>query len=122
MKTVCLETARKLKEAGYPQESNTCITHFDADDKQWYGMPCACEILEQLPKRVFKEKQQQHEFCLRYDVQEQEWFCGYFCIDWDKEDWCWFEFSKNIMVAHNSSLAEACAELWLWAKKEGYVK
>lgn len=127
MTAVSLETAGKLKETGYPQESEKYWVV--APDKRQEGgctppylmanepcdvfripkpiaaAPCACEILKQLPAHI-------ENMTLSVFKGSMEYGCAYEDIVND----------KVLIHFHNKSLAQACAELWLWCKKEGYIK
>ena len=133
MKTVCLETARKLAESGCPQESERYYLKLDSwrevklvSKETWsdlrllehvdhkrlaeydYSAYCACELLEQLPKIIYVScSNSSNSFHLYIDANNlYDWTVGY------------TSYHHN----NNVSLAEACAELWLWCKKEGYIK
>lgn len=103
MNIVSLTTARKLKEAGYPLLRDC---YFD-----WPSLyednvlPCACEILEQLPQEI-----PPYNFKL-----SRLTICNLWCVGYEVRDEWHIKFS-------NESLDEACAELYLWCKQEGYIK
>lgn len=134
-KYVALETARKLKEAGCKQESEWYYLKLDTwsnakivtkqeylnikDTWHYDGTPlvefcysayCSCELLEQLPATLDGYK---HLTVRTYDFG-QLWKVGY--ADFDLENYQDFIELKNV------SLVEAVASLYLWCKKEGYIK
>lgn len=101
MKNYCvdLEIAKELKDNGFPQNS-----YF------WWNKtrcsitaPTSDEILKELPKEI-KTKRDCYRIDIGYDIVKKVWYCGI----------CEFFEDKK--------LSNALAKMWLYLKKEGYIK
>lgn len=133
--TVSLETAKKLKEAGFGintvfnwQYNYVHNYEKNTEGNEWVlwnsevkeckppyeqqphivAAPTAEEILERLPSEItIRDKWRVLDIC----VIGKHWACGYI-----RGGCPWSRLEKNI------SLSEACAALWLWCKEAGYIK
>jgi len=110
---VSLEWAKKLKEAGYPQDSSKERYYRKSDGEYTLGKektsfyykipdyniaaPCGCELLEQL-----------HEYT---KVQIGADVDGKYSVIARQYDMYW----------SNESLADACAMMYVWLHEEGYL-
>lgn len=125
MKTVSLELSKQLKEAGYPQTdddafgcymrdtrlSNESLKfyYFDPDyvdrpEYELYASPTADEILDQLPSKI-------DEFVFKVLKGNTGSYCIVYSNNHDvKRHICWYP-----------NLADACAKMWLYLKKEGLL-
>lgn len=132
--TVSLETARALKEAGFPQKTlflwaswstGTCdmdnVVEFreflewrkkrehGVKDQVWdaYAAPTTDELLAVLPSQLLN-----HTLHIgKYDTEYEVWYEKYgIRID-----------QKIIMNHYRESLPEALAQMYLWLKKEGLL-
>lgn len=117
---VLLETAKKLKEAGW--NDNTRFIFNNSGDlvakykcKNYYNAPLAYSILEKLPFIIT-------DCCIEYVLE----------IDKDKSN------NKNIIrykeksgymncyltedIISHKRLSDALALMWIWLKENGYIK
>lgn len=123
IKTVSLETAKALKEAGLRQDDSSFYfvnwgkvqawqcRHKEYIDKFWdevvdkgyatIAAPTTDELLEELPKHMR----------LGITIGSKEYAV------WDDSA---SQFTKGVYVGNN--LAEAVAKMWLYLKKEGLIK
>src|SRR5260221_9303906 len=109
MKTVSLELAKQLKEAGYPQDSYFWYSQrnyskqspIDLRNKKGYAdnwsAPTADEILYRLPGNIYTSKEG-----LGFRVQQG--------VTGDAT-------SRYAHCIQNKSLADAAAKIWLYLKK-----
>ena len=110
IKTVSLETAKLLMDAGFPQ--NTCQMRnmlLLQSDIQYYqcALPTTDELLEELPYRIVGE-----HYILELVIFKNS---GDYTIGYKgKPD------TSNAWV-ENESLPEALANMWLRLKKEGLL-
>ena len=131
MKTLCvsLETAKKLKTAGWKKPTALAwVKHspwFLAENKElpeWelvpvsifdirgyeesYYAPTAEEVLRELPEKI--------------DLNEWRRDLQFIFISPEKGKWevSYGQFKKF----KNKSLAEAAAQMWLWCVEQGYIK
>lgn len=113
---VNLELSKRLKEAGYPQESSTYFRWLDFhgefrtllsesfvredDKKEWYAAPLATELLERLSKNMFllSTLEKNGKFCYMISIVKN-----------DQQSWCF------------PSLPDALAEMWLWLKENNFL-
>lgn len=113
MRTVNLELAKQLKEAGYPQRP---VKYYWSEDKPtgeallrnflkhsdweiYYASPTADEILEQLPQTAWET----------YNL-----LGGRYVI--------WYrDAQKNRVEFIEDTLSDAAAKMWLYLKKEGLL-
>lgn len=124
MITVSIETAKKLKEAGWTKPTKLIYTNYyhgepkdkmhlefpaHTTDPNKLSAPTTDEILADLPGDITPIKKQ-YELAIFKNTKFYE--AGYFI----GEDVC-YEISYN-----SSQLCEALADLWLWAKENGYIK
>jgi len=118
---VSLELAKKLKEAGYPQDSYwfhtgkillerervvSCIEN-GSDESKFYAAPSVGELLAQLPKIVKDCRLEIHKYGL------EEYVVKYSLIFYSCDD--------PQLVMFEGLLADACGEMWIWLKKEGLL-
>jgi hypothetical protein len=106
MKTVSLETARELWKVNFPWYGEGCVEPVANSSK-----PDVYDLLEQLPKIV----RSFDTLIVHWQGRYKTWLVGYGQEDVGKVYFCY----KHII---NESLAEALAQLWLWCKREGYIK
>lgn len=119
MKTVNLELSKALKEAGYPQETEFCYYrnaetyHFLRNPmggkmlpmkEKTFASPTADEILDQLPD--YNERKD-HLVLYKDDRPES--------VKWE------LSYDGNNPTFSDDSLANACARMWLYLKKEGLL-
>jgi len=114
MKEYCvdLELAKELKEAGFPQKSVWSYFNEDSEDLAIVGTeldiaisaPCSDELLKELPIEV-------NGFIFRIERTNTDYVLGYF--EYDEIRFGYF---------HNIKLSNALARMWLYLKKEGYIK
>lgn len=127
IKTVSLDTARKLKESGFRQDteyswaesSSVMDSHLVHKSnfaacivKDWFSAPTTDELIEELPACIVKEQEP------KKDVN------------------CWLEIEKTYadeyIVAYrhsqselyeviNQSLPESLASMYLWLKSQGLL-
>lgn len=119
--TVSLETAKKLKEAGWTKP--TKLVWADSEEwgihvEWWDGhapnsmiryAPTADEMLADLPEIVDKDC---YDAVLEVSKINSKYRVGYYSYGHHR----YYNPYKD-----NESLAEAVAELWLWAKANGYI-
>lgn len=113
---VSLDMAKRIKEAGYPQDSEKywvdgCL--IGADDFSFkvqyesifelYAAPSSGELLQQLPYKIPGSISSY----LRVHKCRDMWIVTYDDIP--------------IYDAQYNSLTNACGEMLLWLKKEGYI-
>lgn len=124
IRTVNLETAKKLKDAGFKQDTQYYwkINPFNDEwyitslrmDKRFaaFSAPTTDELLEELPACVVKEIASKHDVnCwLQIDkIGDSEYYVGYV-------------HSQNVLYdLFNESLPEALSQMWLFLKKEGLL-
>lgn len=123
MKTVSLELAQSLKEAGFPQDTHFYITFdkFENTEKlvtysralidgkehkkhirdDWYAAPTAEEILEQLPASVI-DKETRENTPLRI-YRGSDWLVSYHVT-----------FNRPFLEAKDKCLAEAAGKMYLY--------
>lgn len=119
--TTSLKMAKRLKEAGYPQEGEFWWKHYeknkvgqlpvlmpdeDINDsfmEDYYAAPLATELLERIPVRLYisKEKQPLAGNSILWHVSGQE--------------------GSGIPIFAEESLTDALAECWLYLKQEGLL-
>lgn len=143
MKTVSLETARKLKEAGFPQRGSDVYylkldtwTDFHIEDEKTvtetqdlkhydgkpvvefcYSAPCACEILEQLPQAILKRQYKAEAgFKLTITMEDSSNYGLGWCVGYVNP------MGEYQVSRFEKSLVEALAELYCWCKKGGYLR
>jgi hypothetical protein len=121
IKTVSLETAKALRNAGFRQDcwyfwgenDNGFCLHPATDEPyalvgKWFAAPTTDELLEELPKWF---QWQNYAATLHIMVgTEFKWLISY-------------RSTKH--VPHSTldkELSEALAQMWLWLKKEGLLK
>jgi len=118
---VDLKVAKQLKETGFPQtsvfrcqcarggvkESILLAENPDQSLINQYCLPCSDEVLKELPHQI-------NGFWLRIDCNDRSYSVGY----WESgyEDERIFEHFSDL------KLANALALLWIYLKKEGYIK
>jgi len=123
VKTVSLETAKLLKEAGFRQEGGWYWTQHKVDTKNCilnlgkfnpdgcfhnFYAPTTDELLEELPYRI---NYQSHWGYLSIDkTNTPEYIVGYRG-----------EGHKTLWAKEIGTLPEALARMWLWLKKEGLL-
>lgn len=125
MKTTSLEISKLLKEAGYQQEdAEYCWYEVFKDDEYrverfdsqlaksnieystlTFASPTADEILDQLPIPLVHGGRNLEMFI---DVFQGLYLVGY--ADYYSDD-----------KPYKDTMADACAELWLYLKKEGLI-
>lgn len=115
--SITLETAKKLKAAGFPQD--TIRGYFP--DGHWYyvtandtNMECSApdtdEFLAQLPKTISLEQSLELISITRHlegDGFSESWEVGY---------------THSNYLTENESLPEALAEMWILLKEKGIIK
>lgn len=135
IKTVSLETAKALKEAGFRQDDIDFHLVFctvgTSSEPRWIcyrdnvkgpsgfdciPVPTTDELLEELPCIIQFD---QEVGLLRLNIYRFGTETG--------EQWgCFYSLIKNIdhfvLQQTNESLPEALAQMWLWLKKEGLIK
>lgn len=118
MKVVSLETAKKLKEAGFPQPLiptfyyhydrlmyNSNQYEFEVSEKLWVAAPTADEILEKLPHAVNDgsflhiRKDENGKYAVLYTILADTY-----------HGFSWYE-----------NLSEAAAQMYEYLKKEGLI-
>jgi hypothetical protein len=126
--SVSLETAKKLKEAGWNKPTALVYTNYyhgeptekmhlefpvhTTDPNKLYA-PTTDEILADLPKTIngyANSDNKNVSYIVAVFKGEDTYFAGYFF------------YGIELIVFKNKSLVEALAELWLWAKEKGYIK
>lgn len=128
MKTVSLETAKQLKEVGFPQETEFYWRVPDDEEKSTvesrekmkkfyyifptYASPTADEILEELPQTIKYNGKTYHLF-ISMGLDRQ-----YFVVYANELD---YEYNAPFPIKMRHSLAEAVAEIYLYLKKEGLI-
>lgn len=140
MKDFCvdLEIAKELKENGFPQESEFYWNihkagggAFPLDDNlnkkfasyqekvgmnavcyATYSTPCSDEILKELPKEITQED---GIFHLNIEYYTSRCEVQYQCFVSPKRD-----YLMNFI--EEETLPNALAKIWLYLKKEGYIK
>ena len=122
-----LQTCQRLKELGYPQESEFYwCSFFDFEEKDKpilvYGLdeytkakrlaaPLASELLEQLPDRIRNEAN---------GDQTPLWFCkNKYTNDFLAE--YHITFSSPIIALRDKSLSEVMAKMWIYLKEKGLI-
>lgn len=140
MKTVSLELAKQLKEAGYPQEGyfnyrengdfymgNTYLRgSSESINQERFTAPTADEILDRLPQEiVYIEKGHTKDYkvtcSLRINLEDKNF--------WYQSDYddcpcgCGDYYVKSIGTKKDiyDSLADAVGNLWLYLKKEKLI-
>ncbi len=145
MKEYCvdLEIAKELKENRFPQNNcmnyftnfhqgfddgifvrgyceifdNFIISYFNGKDKEipdggiYYSAPTSDEILKELPEKI--------NDCYYLDIikMNDEYKVGYSNIKpYDQADFQW------IILREGKKLSNVLSTLWLYLKKEGYIK
>lgn len=125
MKEFCvdLEIARELKENGFPQNNDyywyknndwfiSRPNYDDAfeDKMRYYSAPTSDEILKELPNTI-------------------EWIGEYTIIDYDlviektKNGYeVSYSESNSLHIEFSEKSSNALAKMWLYLKKEGYIK
>ena len=135
MITVSLETAKKLKAAGFLQTTEfSHVKHLDNDseyyklewgnnyaDDMYISAPTTDEILADLSDELAEDID---VMILKYDGF---FAVGYYNHNADFEDHLGNEideddFRRWEIRFTNNSLVEALAELWLWAKENNYIE
>lgn len=128
MKTLCvsLETAKKLKAAGWtkptefawihnPRGENWSIgnakTFNAAEILEWYYTPTAEEILRELPIELTDDAETPLELVVVRD--RTYWYVGYAVSE---------EVTPFSEEYHDKSLSEAAAQMWIWCVERGYIK
>lgn len=139
MKTVSLELAKQLKEAGYPQEGyffwwvnvtdksqNPILAHFQGtqsnedylneheDKYEFFAAPTADEILDRLPKKI--------------TVSEMDYFLDVYHEEDVLDEWVvaynYIRHNLGFKSHHREmeeTIADAAAKMWLYLKKEKLI-
>ena len=124
MITVSLETAKKLKAAGFPQKTALAYVKgysnfYDKEYIREIGMdidadaPTTDEMLADLPKTIngyANSDNKNVSYVAAVFMGEDTYFAGYTF------------YGIELIVFKNKLLPEALASLWLWAKANGYIK
>lgn len=135
IKTVSLEIAKALKDAGFRQDTafhwygggayrtELCYGMLKVGgiameilDKDMfnYAAPTTDELLDELPKEVNRESMCYHlRIAFGNDYGNNVFYLGY------EED---EEYYLDCPLTENKSLSEALAQMYLWLKKEGLIK
>lgn len=124
IRVVNLETAKLLKEAGFPQANlsnysnesayGSRVDHFSHPDAiTSVAMPTADELLEELPAVVVTHViEEEYDVCCWLQIDkngEKEWMIRY-------------EYSQGrLHQVYTENLCEALAQMWLHLKKEGLL-
>lgn len=121
---VSLETAEKLKAAGWVKKTQFCYgmheenarliylyycLNVHTDIQKLYEAPTTDEIMADLPKSITLKSQKCE---LAMFKKNNSYEIGYFMG----------EFYQYAIAYEDKQLCEALAELWLWAKSSGYIK
>lgn len=126
-RTVSLETAKQLKEAGFSQDSpfnwveysseympKVFFSEYGLDTVRYIKIcsaPTTDELLEELPITIpYFDKQGNLGMC-----KHEKGYSVYYEVEND------YEKSSIFNVFVNESLPEALAQMWLWLKKEGLL-
>ena len=139
MKTVTRETAKQLKEAGFPQDTyffytknGERVTPMDMHNQHlYYAAPTADEVLDQLPTTVRfpnggdKRNWQNVSHIPKKELEEMR-FIGLLGINKPNK---WVVLYQTYIILGNEikastgsdNLAEAAALMWLYLKKEGLL-
>lgn len=129
MITVSIETANKLKKKGYPQNIEDSIfkwyklqaldyaltleeardrAWYDESKKEYYNAPTAQELMESMPDSITDTD---HVYSLTVIKVNNNYWVAY------------NELAKPALISFDGNyLCECLANLWLWCKKEGYIK
>jgi len=119
---VSLDTAKKLKAAGWIKPTAHCWSMSNISNGEYrvyvsahlandINAPTAEEILVELPIQRIDDGDTPLELaisrCRTY------WYVAYLVSE---------EVAPYETEFHDVSLSEAAAQMWLWCKKEGYIK
>ncbi len=130
MKEFCvdLKIAKELKINGYPQNTNfyhEIYTYNDgskengfvdynkflgwenSDDHTFFSAPISDEILKELPKEI------EYKFC---------YFLEILCLTSSYNIFYQSNGGEELKEFDDKNLANALAKMWLYLKKEGYIK
>lgn len=119
--TVTLETAKLLKENGFPQITDLFWTDIDGisqvtemrgiihDD---FAAPTSDEILEELPSFLTINTGAQFDLIIRKDLYV-------YTVSYQHPSTDIYVFDNKLFV--NKSLSDTLAQMWLWLKKEGLL-
>jgi len=139
MKTVTLETAKKLREAGFPQETHhkwiegsngqgvyflDCDLRVIASHKGWdiVAAPTAEEVLDQLPAWIKMEDDEGQAYLIveKYEDENNE-NCNYKV----KYESAYAEYPEPSRLIDEDlwfvTLAEAAAKMWLYLKEHKLI-
>ena len=133
MKVVSLETAKLLKEAGYPQKAAYyyCYSCIDPNKDmslfpmvvkpnalEWYVAPITDEILENLPDRIRKDNLNYgfRLWFVDYMPHVRHYCCNYFVLDYGKKG----KLIMDDFIVEQFS-AEAVAKVWLYLRKNKLI-
>ena len=131
---VSLELAKRLKEAGYPQDGEywyyrehggegEVLFHNEIAAEMGHGFlpdskiaaaPLATELLERLPQRIGINKTK--DFTLQvWKTDYAEYVVMYVGLDHESK------LTAHDPAAHDKSLPDALAEMYLWLKENNYL-
>lgn len=130
-----LELARKLKEAGYPQEGEFWWKHYEQSEvgelpilarddeindgfmEDYYAAPLCTELLEQLPEYIdLPDGSRKYPLIYKdhYGDERGQVYRAYLS-DISNPNFL------GEMRFENQSLPNALAEMWLWLKENSYL-
>ena len=129
IQTVSLETAKLLKEEGFPQETalfyrvdefgNVFERNANEDPLKmqkvlgtniYYAKPTTDELLEELPREI-RHKEAREIQPLRIYFGRKDLSVEYHLA-----------FTLALHICQHKELPEALAQMWLWLKKENLLK
>lgn len=133
MKEYCvdLELAKELKENGFFQNTKFCWEEDYLDgtgqpdiillknrnrfpEANYYSAPTSDEILKELPSEIYKNYGQSYGLLIAKNYGEDN-RDGY-SVDYDNDG------NSEVEIFADLKLSNALAKMWLYLKKEGYIK